>query len=75
MRMYRTGEWKLIRDFLNPGRDELYDLKNDPEERKNLIGVDSAEVKQVTAQLHAKLLAKMREMEEIAATLRRDATR
>ena len=66
MRMYRTGDWKLIRDFLNPGRDELYDLKNDPEERKNLIDVDSAEVKQVIAQLHAKLLAKMREIDDPA---------
>ena len=46
--------------------DELYDLKNDPEERKNLIGFDSAEVKQVIAQLHAKLLAKMREIDDPA---------
>jgi choline-sulfatase len=37
MRMYRTPEWKLIRDFGRPGMDELYDLKNDPGETKNLI--------------------------------------
>lgn len=38
MRIYRTPEWKLLRDFRRPGRDELYDLKNDPGETKNLIG-------------------------------------
>ena len=37
MRMYRTPEWKLMRDFRRPGMDELYDLKNDPGETKNLI--------------------------------------
>lgn len=37
MRMYRTPEWKLIRDFLSPERDELYHLAVDPEERHNLI--------------------------------------
>ena len=37
MRAYRTPEWKLMRDFRRPGMDELYDLKNDPGETKNLI--------------------------------------
>ena len=37
MRVYRTPEWKLMRDFRRPGKDELYDLKNDPGETKNLI--------------------------------------
>lgn len=38
MRSYRTPKWKLIRDFLNPERDELFDLVNDPEETTNVIG-------------------------------------
>lgn len=37
MRAYRTPEWKLVRDFRRPGQDELYDLKNDPGETRNLI--------------------------------------
>jgi len=37
LRMYRTPEWKLVRDFRNPGRDELYHLAADPEERVNLF--------------------------------------
>ena len=38
MRMIRTSNWKLVRDFLNPERDELFDLKNDPAESRNVIG-------------------------------------
>lgn len=37
MRMVRTPKWKLVRDLLNPERDELYDLAADPEETTNLI--------------------------------------
>ncbi|PWJ58694.1 putative sulfatase [Dyadobacter jejuensis] len=37
MRMYRTNKYKLIRDFLNPERDEFYDLESDPQEHINLI--------------------------------------
>ena len=37
MRMYRTPEWKLVRDFMNPDRDEFFDLVNDPMETTNLL--------------------------------------
>lgn len=36
MRMIRTTEWKLVRHYVSTGLDELYDLKNDPDEAKNL---------------------------------------
>lgn len=36
MRSIRTAEWKLIRHYLSKNSDELYDLKNDPEESTNL---------------------------------------
>jgi uncharacterized sulfatase len=61
MRMYRTRDWKLIRDFLDRSRDELYDLRNDPEERRNLIGSKDPKVQAVVRELHAKILAKMRD--------------
>ena len=61
MRTYRTREWKLIRDFLNPERDELYDLRNDPEERQNLIASTDPKAQAVIRELHAKILQKMRE--------------
>ena len=36
MRMIRTPEWKLVRHHFADGLDELYDLKGDPDERRNL---------------------------------------
>ena len=36
MRMIRTPEWKLVRHHFADGLDELYDLKNDPGEERNL---------------------------------------
>jgi choline-sulfatase len=59
MRMYRTPEWKLLRDFNNPGRDELYHLKTDPGETQNLIASDDPAVKDVIADLHQRILARM----------------
>lgn len=62
MRCLRTPEWKLVRDFLNDGRDELYDLSADPEERHNLI--DAAEHAEVVAELHDRLIAHMRKIDD-----------
>lgn len=56
MRMYRTPEWKLMRDFRRPGMDELYDLKNDPGETKNLI--DDPAFATIRATLSGKLNAR-----------------
>jgi len=36
MRMVRTDDWKLVRHHVTTGMNELYDLKNDPGETKNL---------------------------------------
>ena len=36
MRMLRTPEWKLVRYHYANFQDELYDLKNDPGETRNL---------------------------------------
>ncbi len=69
MRMYRGTQWKLVRDFLNPERDELYDLVDDPAESKNLIHSDRPEVKRAVAQLHERILAKMRKLKDPALKL------
>ena len=37
LRMLRTPDWKLVRDFKNEGRDEFYHLAEDPNETQNLI--------------------------------------
>jgi len=57
MRCYRTPKWKLIRDYKNPQRDELYDLVNDPEETTNVIKV--AANKNILADLDKKLIEYM----------------
>jgi arylsulfatase A-like enzyme len=62
MRCYRTPEWKLIRDFKNEGRDELYDLQNDPRENKNLINDRSPEIKSIFRALNQALLARMNQL-------------
>ena len=51
-RMWRTPEWKLVRDS-RPGMGELYDLSNDPEELINRFEDPSARV--MREQLSAKL--------------------
>ena len=62
MRMIRTSNWKLVRDFLNPERDELFDLKNDPAESRNVVAVkkNAAMVKK----LHGMIVARMREVKD-----------
>ena len=55
MRMYRTPEWKLIKDYLNEGRDELYNLREDPEERSNLLPAQDDSIRNVVADLTAKI--------------------
>ena len=66
MRAYRTTKWKLMRDFNNPGRAELYDLENDPAETTNLIDSQDADVQRVKQRLSEKILEKMREINDPA---------
>ena len=51
MRMIRTTRWKLVRDFLNPERDELFDLKNDPDEIHNIAQEQPEIVKEMESML------------------------
>jgi arylsulfatase A-like enzyme len=60
MRTYRTPDWKLVRDFLNPERDELYHLAIDPQERVNLIHADETEVHAVVRRLDQEIRRNMR---------------
>ncbi|MBE7494419.1 MAG: sulfatase [Verrucomicrobiaceae bacterium] len=48
----RTGDWKLI-EFFEDGALELYNLKNDPGEQKNLATMEPARVKAMHAGLQA----------------------
>jgi len=53
-----------VRDFLNPERDELYNLEKDPAETTNLIADPSPEVREVIKTLHAKILERMRQIND-----------
>lgn len=60
MRSYRTPEWKLIRDFRDSSRDELYNIALDPEENINMIHDSRQSVKDVIADLHGKIIGHMK---------------
>lgn len=64
MRCWRTPAWKLMVDFNNEGRWELYDLKNDPGETENLKGSRDPKALAARTELYARILAKMNEIND-----------
>ena len=62
MRMVRTTDWKLVRHYQPNGLDELYDLKNDPGETKNLYDEPRAAAAQ--GDLQKRLTAWMRSIRD-----------
>ena len=64
LRSYRTPKWKLVRDFMDPSRDELYHIALDPEENINLINYSSDEIKGVVDSLHQKILEQMEKIND-----------
>ncbi len=64
MRAYRTPQWKLVRDFEEVDRDELYHLADDPHELHNLIGSDDPQVKAVIERLNVRLLERMKQIDD-----------
>lgn len=67
MRVHRTPEWKLMIDFLNPGRDELYHLASDPGETRNLSESMEPEAQRMKTVLREKIVAQMRAVKDKAA--------
>ncbi len=64
MRSYQTPEWKLVKDFLDPSRDELYHLKKDPQESVNLIKSSSKQATGAIKKLTGKITNKMKEIND-----------
>jgi uncharacterized sulfatase len=60
MRSYRTRGWKLVKDFLDPNRDELYHISLDSEENINMIYDSRAEVKEMITFLSKKITEQIR---------------
>lgn len=66
MRAVRSVSWKLIRDFLNPERDELYHLAEDPGEHHNLIDAETPEALAAKQRLHTALIHWMESIDDPA---------
>ena len=60
-RMWRTPEWKLVRDS-RPGKDELYKLAEDPGEHVNLIDDTGPETATVLSRLDRELRNRMHQI-------------
>lgn len=69
LRAWRTPEYKLVRDFRHSGKDELYDLVNDPAEKRNIIDSTDPEIQDVRKRLNRKLLERMRSFNDPALKL------
>jgi uncharacterized sulfatase len=67
MRGYRTPNWKLIIDYANEGREELYDLRNDPAENENLASSVDATHRRVRAELQSKIETRMKQLGDLAS--------
>lgn len=64
MRAYRTPRWKYMLDFANPGREELYDLFDDPGETTNLAESNDPRHRRAKQRLGQKLLRKMKALDD-----------
>jgi len=74
LRTYRAKGWKLVRDFKHENMDELYDLRLDRDETRNLIDSSDPTAKKMANWLNLKMLAKMREINDPALKLRPGTT-
>lgn len=64
LRSFQNADWKLVRDFAEIGRDELYNLQDDPNETHNLIGSDDPQAKAACEQLNSQLVERMKLIED-----------
>lgn len=60
MRCYRSSGWKLVLDFMNPERNELYHIALDPEENINLINSEDEEAREIISIFSKKILEHMK---------------
>lgn len=64
LRTIRKGDWKIIWDFSGKGLHELYDLKNDPDEKMNLFTSEHEDVIKMRKELINLLRMKMKEIDD-----------
>jgi uncharacterized sulfatase len=59
MRVYSNGKYKLVKDYRNTERDEMFDLINDPEETQSIIDSKDESVQSIKKQFEDLILKKM----------------
>jgi len=59
LRAYRSGGWKLVRDFAGTVGSELYNLEDDPGETTNLIDAGDTRAERMRTYLEREMLAQM----------------
>ncbi|MDP0497997.1 MAG: sulfatase-like hydrolase/transferase [Verrucomicrobiota bacterium JB024] len=64
MRSIQNGRWKLMVDFLNPWRSELYDLQADPQQERNLMGNNRKELLYAQSEMANLLIETMLEHDD-----------
>ena len=64
LRAYRDREWKLVRDFSAAGLDELYHVREDPFEKRNLIHDTHPRIQRVKARLQGRIERIMQEIDD-----------
>ena len=62
MRALRAEGWKLMIDFANPGRKELYHLTEDPAETVNLADSERKDAQRIQRRFRAEIVRRMREL-------------
>ncbi len=70
MRCWRTAEFKLVRDYLNPERDEFYNLRKDSDETTNLIGTKDPRLKQTIARFDQMIRNQMSDIGDSVAPVK-----
>lgn len=65
MRMIRTSDWKLVLHLKKEGKHELYNLRDDPDETKNLYGSPTVKDEQQHLDLRLRSWMRQQKAEEI----------
>ncbi|MBH56215.1 MAG: N-acetylgalactosamine-6-sulfatase, partial [Planctomycetaceae bacterium] len=64
MRGIRTPKWKFMIDFANPGRRELYNLSDDPDELDNLAYESDSDILDVMGELMERVAEHMGQIDD-----------
>lgn len=64
LRGYRTREWKLVLDLMDPTRNELYHLAKDPAENHNLFSSSREDAAAARRDLRQQIIARMTSLDD-----------